>query len=50
MGSREEGNVPVGGDAGRREQGSRIWTRVTMPGKRWESEDRSPWEEGPFFL
>lgn len=50
MGSREEGDLPVGGHAGRREQGSRIRTRGTMLGKHWESEDRTPWEEGTFFL
>lgn len=50
VGSREEGDLPVGGHAGRREQGSRIRTRGTMLGKHWESEDRTPWEEGTFFL
>lgn len=33
MGSREEGNFLVGGDAGRKEQGSGIQTQGTMLGE-----------------
>lgn len=49
MGSREEGNFPVGGDAGRKEQGSGIRTQGTMLGEALGIRGQEPVGGGVLF-